>query len=59
MLDRELCHSTLKPIGDEEDTLKFFMVFDITTCEPVFRVVVGSQIVVLQQSIPHNDILVT
>ena len=59
MLDRELCHSTLKPIGDEEDTLKSFMAFNITSHELVFRVVVGSQIVVLQQSIPHNDILVT
>ena len=44
--DHELCHSTSKPIGDEEDTLKFFMTFDFTPCEPIFKVVVGSQIVV-------------
>ena len=47
MSDRELCYSTSKAIGDEEDTLKSFMAFDITPCEPVFKVVVGSQIVVL------------
>ena len=47
MSDRELCYSTSKAIGDEEDTLKSFMTFDITPCEPVFKVVVGSQIVVL------------
>ena len=44
--DRELCYSTSKPIGDEEDILRSFMTFDITPCVPVFRVVVGSQIVV-------------
>ena len=47
--DRELCHSISKPIGDEEDTLKFFMAFDITPRGLVFRVVVVSQIVVSQQ----------
>ena len=47
LTDHELCHSTLKPIGDEQDTLKSFMTFDITSCGSVFRVVVGSQIVVL------------
>ena len=41
MLDYELCHFTSKPIGDEEDTLKSFMAFDITPRESVFRVVVG------------------
>jgi len=46
MPNRELCHSTSKLIGDEEDTLKSFMKFDVTPYEPVFRVVVGSQIVV-------------
>ena len=46
MSDRELCHSTSKPIGNEEDTLKSFMGFNITPCEHVFRVIVGSQIVV-------------
>ena len=47
--DRELCHSTSKPISDKEETLKSFMVFDITSRRPIFRVVVGtlgSQIVV-------------
>ena len=34
MSDRELYHSTLKPIGDEKDTLKFFIAFDITPREP-------------------------
>ena len=42
VFDSELCHSTLKPIGDEEDTLKSFMAFHITQRVPVFRVVVGS-----------------
>ena len=44
--DHELCHSTSKPIGDEEDTLKSFMAFNATLQGPIFRVVVGSQIVV-------------
>ena len=57
--DRELCHSTSKPIDDEEDTLKSFMTFDITPHGPVFRMIVGSRIVVPQQSLPHNDTLVT
>ena len=38
----ELCHSTSKPISDEESTLKSFMAFDITPHGPTFRVVVGS-----------------
>ena len=59
MLNHELCHSTSKPIGDEEDTFKSFMTFDIMSREPIFRVVVGNQIVVPQQSLPYNDILVT
>ena len=57
--DRKLCHSTSKPIDDEDDTLKSFMVFNITPRKPVFRVIVGSQIVVSQQSLPHNDTPVT
>ena len=40
--DRKLCHSTWKPINDEEDILKSFMAFDITP-QACFRVVVGSQ----------------
>ena len=56
--DCELCHFTSKPI-DDEDTLKSFMALDITPCRPVFRIVVGSQIVVPQQSFPHNDTLMT
>ena len=54
MLDRELCHSTSKPIGDEEDKLKSFMSFDITSHRPVFRVVLGSQIVV-PSTIPRSQ----
>ena len=46
LLDYELCHSTSKLIVDEEDTFKSFMAFDITLCRPIFKVVVGSQIVV-------------
>ena len=41
-----MCHSTSKPIDDEEDTLKSFMAFNITPHGLIFRVVVGSQIVV-------------
>ena len=59
MSNRELCHSTSKPISDEEDTLKSFMAFDIKPHGLVFRVVVGSEIVVSQQSLPHNDTPVT
>ena len=44
--DRELCHSILKSIGDEEDTLKSFMAFYITACRPIFKMVVNSQIVI-------------
>ena len=47
MSDRELCHFTSKSIGDGEDTLKYFMAFNITPDGPVFRMVVRSQIVVL------------
>ena len=47
--DRELYNSTSKPISDEEDILKSFMAFDITPRELLFRVIVGSQIVVPQQ----------
>ena len=35
------------------------MTFNITSCETIFRVVVRSQIVVLPQSLSHNDIPVT
>ena len=57
--NRELYHSTSKPINDEEDTLKSFMKFDIMPWGPVFRMIVGSRIVVPQQSLPHNDTLLT
>ena len=57
--NRELCHSTSKPIDDEEDTFKSFMKFDITPRGSVFRMIVGSRIVVPQQSLPHNDTLLT
>ena len=46
MLDRELCHFTSNPIGDEKDTLKSFMAFDITPRGLIFKVLVESQIVV-------------
>ena len=59
MSNRELCHSTSNPISDEEDTLKSFMAFDIKPHGLVFRVVVGSEIVVPQQSFSHNDTPVT
>ena len=52
--NRELCHSTLKLIGDEKDTLKSFMTFNITPRKPIFRVVVECQIVTPQQY--HNII---
>ena len=55
LLDHELFYSTSNSIGDEEDTLKSFMTFNIIPRRPVFKVVVGSWIVVLQQSLPHND----
>ena len=35
------------------------MTFDITPHEPAFRVVVENQIMVPQQSLPHNNTLVT
>ena len=53
--NRELYHSTSKPIGDEEETLKSFIAFDIIPRGSIFRVVVGSQIMVPQQSLPHNN----
>ena len=52
--DHELCYSTSKSIGDEEDTLKSFMGFDITPRVPVFRVVVKSQIVVTPTIFPSQ-----
>ena len=54
MSDRELCRSTSKPIGDEESTFKSFMAFDIVSRGPVFRVVVGTQILVP----PNNPSLI-
>ena len=48
MSDRKLCHFISKPIGDEKDTIKSFMAFNITPRGPIFRMVVGSQIVVPQ-----------
>jgi len=42
MSNRELCHFTLKSIGNEEDILKYFMAFNITPDGPVFKVVVRS-----------------
>ena len=47
--DCKLCHSISKSIGDEEDTLKSFMAFNITPCESVFRLIVEGQIVISHQ----------
>ena len=47
--DCELCYSISKPISNEEDTLKSFITFDITPYMPIFRMVVGSQIVTPKQ----------
>ena len=52
MSNRELCHSTSKPISDEENTLKYFMAFNITPHESIFRAIVDGQIVVPQQKSP-------
>ena len=57
--DHELCHSTSKPIGDEKNTLKSIMAFKITPRGLFFRVVVESEIVIPQQSFPHNNTPVT
>ena len=47
MLDRELCLSTSKLIGDEKDTQIFYSIQDHTPPHrPVLREVVGSRIVV-------------
>ena len=47
--DCELCYFISKPISNEEDTLKSFITFDITPYMPIFRMVVGSQIVTSKQ----------
>ena len=44
---RELCYSNLKLISDKKDT-QIFYAFDIVSHEPVFRVIIGSRIVVPQ-----------
>ena len=59
MLVCELCHSISKPINDEEDTFKSFMAFNITPREPLFRIIVGSQIVVPSTILPNNDTSMT
>ena len=46
LLDRMLYHSTSKLIDDEEDTLKLFMVVNITSYLFVLRAIVGNWIVV-------------
>ena len=50
LLDCEICHSTSKPIDDEEDT-QIFYDFRHHTMRVCFRVTIGSQIVVPQQLI--------
>lgn len=57
MSERELCHSTSKSIGNEKDTQIFYGI-QHRTMRAVFRVIVGSQIMVSQQSLPYNDTLV-
>ena len=47
--NRKLCYSISKPISNKEDTLKSFITFDITPYMPIFRMVVGSQIVTPKQ----------
>lgn len=42
VLDHGLCYIS-KLIGDMEDTLKFFMAFNITACRLIFRVMVEPQ----------------
>ena len=54
MSNRELCRSTSKPIGDEESIFKSLMAFNITSRGFVFRVVVGTQILVP----PNNPSLI-
>ena len=46
LLDHELYYSTSKLIFDDEDTLKSFIAFNKTPRKPVFRMVIGSQIVI-------------
>ena len=36
-MDFELCHFTSKLIGEEKDTCKSFMAFNIVTCRLIFR----------------------
>ena len=54
----ELCYSTSNPVGDEEDTFKFFMAFDIMLYGLVLKVVVGGQIVVPQNNYNMKDICI-
>lgn len=46
----ELCHSISKLIGNEKDSLKYFIAFNIVPHEPIFHAIEGSQIVVSKQS---------
>ena len=59
MSDRELCYSTSKAIGDEEDTLKSFMAFNITPPNLFLEWLQGVKLWSSQESLPHDDTLVT
>ena len=54
MSDRKLYHFTSKSIGDKDDSLKSFITFNIISRKPIFRVVVGSQIMVSQTNYTPN-----
>ena len=45
MLDCELCHFISKLINNDKNTFKSFMTFDIMFCGPIFRAIVGGEIV--------------
>lgn len=63
MSDNELCYPTSKSIGNEKDTLKYFMVLYIIPRGHVFKAVLESWIVIPQQhnindiNIYHNNFL--
>ena len=59
LLYRKLCHSTSKPISDQEDTLKSFMAFNITSHERFLEWLQGVKLWSPQQSLLHNDTPVT
>lgn len=42
---------TSKLIGNEKNTLKYFITFNIIPCEPLFRIIIESQIAVSQHNL--------